>query len=101
MIAFEAFDSHSENEIKFEISLEPIRVEYLKKPIGQLTFNNEAPSASPKNGAPPTTIKESNSDDDDSYEVDEETEEDSEIFSVAIPMVMPHFFKGHRTMIIG
>ncbi|KAL5751935.1 hypothetical protein ACOSQ2_022442 [Xanthoceras sorbifolium] len=78
MIAFEAFDSHSENEIEFEISLEPIRVEYLKKPIGQLTFNNEAPSASPKNGVPSTTIEESDSDDDDSYEVDEKTEEDSE-----------------------
>ncbi|KAL5764285.1 hypothetical protein ACOSQ2_016879 [Xanthoceras sorbifolium] len=62
----------------FEISLEPDGVEYLEEHIRLLTFNNEAPPASPNNVAPPVTVEEYDRDEDDSYEVDEETE-DSEV----------------------
>ncbi|KAL5810995.1 hypothetical protein ACOSQ4_027563 [Xanthoceras sorbifolium] len=40
-------------------------------PIRLLTFNNEAPPASPNNVAPPATVEEYDSDEDDSYDVDE------------------------------
>ncbi|KAL5741727.1 hypothetical protein ACOSP7_028459 [Xanthoceras sorbifolium] len=88
-------------------------IKYPEEPIGLLTFNNEALPASLNNGAPPATIKESDSNEDDSYKVDEETVGDSEvsldeelceeghIFSVSIPMVMTHFFKAHQTMIMS
>ncbi|KAL5830868.1 hypothetical protein ACOSQ4_016222 [Xanthoceras sorbifolium] len=79
MIAIEAFDSHLEDKIELEINLEPVGVEYPEEPIGLLTFNNETPPASPNNVAHPATIEEYDSDEDDSYEVDEETGEDSEV----------------------
>ncbi|KAL5776820.1 hypothetical protein ACOSP7_009746 [Xanthoceras sorbifolium] len=34
MIAFEAFDSHSEDKMEFEISLEPVGVEYPDSILG-------------------------------------------------------------------
>ncbi|KAL5739566.1 hypothetical protein ACOSQ2_028746 [Xanthoceras sorbifolium] len=113
MIALKKLDGHSKDEIEFEISLEPVGVKYPEEPIGLLTFNNEALPVSLNNGAPPATIKESDSNEDDSYKVDEETGGDSEvsldeelceeghIFSVSIPMVMTHFFKAHQTMIMS
>ncbi|KAL5818480.1 hypothetical protein ACOSQ4_022322 [Xanthoceras sorbifolium] len=54
-------------------------VRQLEAPIGLLTFNNEAPPVSPNNVAPPATVEKYDSDEDDSYEVDEETGEDSEV----------------------
>ncbi|KAL5808279.1 hypothetical protein ACOSQ3_028970 [Xanthoceras sorbifolium] len=101
MIAFKKLDGHSKDEIEFEIGLEPVGVKYPGEPIGLLTFNNEALPAK------------SDSNEDDSYKVDEETGGDSEvsldeelckeghIFSVSIPMVMTHFFKAHQTMIMS
>ncbi|KAL5787937.1 hypothetical protein ACOSP7_004886 [Xanthoceras sorbifolium] len=69
MIAFEAFDSQSEDKIEFEISLDPVGVEDPEEPIELLTFNNEAP---------PATAEKYDCDEDDSYEVDEEID-DSEV----------------------
>ncbi|KAL5799460.1 hypothetical protein ACOSQ4_032344 [Xanthoceras sorbifolium] len=78
MIAFETFDNQSEDEIEFEISLNPLGVEYHEEHIGLLTSNNEASPASENNVTPLATVEEYDNDEDDSYEVDEETGEDSE-----------------------
>ncbi|KAL5793333.1 hypothetical protein ACOSP7_001927 [Xanthoceras sorbifolium] len=79
MIIFETFDNQSEDEIEFEISLNPLGVEYPEEHIGLLTSNNEAPPASENNVTPPATVEEYDSDEDDSYEVDKETGEDNEV----------------------
>ncbi|KAL5755224.1 hypothetical protein ACOSP7_023444 [Xanthoceras sorbifolium] len=78
MIVFETFDNQSEDEIEFEISLNPLGVEYPEEHIGLLTSNNEAPPATENNVTPPATVEEYDSDEDDSYEVDKETGEDNE-----------------------
>ncbi|KAL5777143.1 hypothetical protein ACOSP7_010069 [Xanthoceras sorbifolium] len=83
MIVFETFDNQSEDEIEFEISLNPLGVEYPEEHIGVLTSNNEAPPASENNVTPPATVEEYDSDEDDSYEVDKETGEDNEVLSLA------------------
>ncbi|KAL5751883.1 hypothetical protein ACOSQ2_022390 [Xanthoceras sorbifolium] len=77
MIVFETFDNQSEDEIEFEISLNPLGVEYPEEHIGLLTSNNEAPPASKNNVTPPATVEEYDSNEDDSYEVDKETGDDS------------------------
>ncbi|KAL5774615.1 hypothetical protein ACOSP7_012172 [Xanthoceras sorbifolium] len=79
MIVFETFDNQSEDEIEFEISLNPLGVEYPEEHIRLLTSNNEAPPASENNVTPPATVEEYDSDEDDSYEVDKETGEDNEV----------------------
>ncbi|KAL5753263.1 hypothetical protein ACOSQ2_023770 [Xanthoceras sorbifolium] len=81
MIVFETFDNQSEDEIEFEISLNPLGVEYPEEHIGLLTSNNEAPPASENNVTPSATVEEYDSDEDDSYEVDKETGEDNEQMS--------------------
>ncbi|KAL5785589.1 hypothetical protein ACOSQ2_007981 [Xanthoceras sorbifolium] len=81
MIVFETFDNQSEDEIEFEISLNPLGDEYLEEHIGLLTSNNEAPLASKNNVTSPATVEEYDSDEDDSYEVDKEIGEDNEQMS--------------------
>ncbi|KAL5766834.1 hypothetical protein ACOSP7_017451 [Xanthoceras sorbifolium] len=88
MIVFETFDNQSKDEIEFEISLNPLGVEYPEEHIGLLTSNNEAPPASENNVTPPATVEEYNSDEDDSYEVDKETGEDNEVVPLTTSLLV-------------
>ncbi|KAL5833980.1 hypothetical protein ACOSQ3_017654 [Xanthoceras sorbifolium] len=88
MIVFETFDNQSKDEIEFEISLNPLGVEYPEEHIGLLTSNNEAPPASENNVTPPATVEEYDSDEDDSYEVDKETGEDNEVVPLTTSLLV-------------